>query len=156
VENQAEFVQFLIEAKQHTYAAGGELAAPSRPGSNDLCYQRGAYSYQDTYLGDLDFAGEEAVWRKGKPIWSMNYYGVMLTERIPVEFSHCLKAALMKASAEAPMRGPARYDHGDLHYTCEWRGELERYEGTEKIFEGEAEIYELVFHGGRIRMFGEG
>ncbi len=49
------------------------------------------------------------------------------------------------------MRGPAHFDYGDLHYTCEWRGELEGFEGTEKIFQGGLEIYKLVFHGGRIR-----
>ncbi len=117
MENQAEFVHFLIEAKQHTYAASGKLAAPSRPGSKDLSYQRGDYFYLDTYLGDLDFAGEEAVWLKGKATWAMNYYGVMLAEHIPDDFSHCLKGALMKAIARGPhawagafrLRGPALY-----------------------------------------------
>ena len=51
MENQPQFVQFLIEAKKNTYAAGGKLSTPSRPASKDLFFQRGDYTYLDTYLG---------------------------------------------------------------------------------------------------------
>ncbi len=64
MENQSEFVQFLIQAKKNTYAGDGALSVPSRPGSKDLVFQQGDYSYLDTYLGSIDFIGEEAVWHR--------------------------------------------------------------------------------------------
>ncbi len=151
MENQSQFVRFLIEAKKNTYAAGGKLSAPSRPGSKDLFFQQGDYSYLDTYLGDLDFIGEEAVWREGKPLWGMNYYGIMLTDEIPEEFSHCLKGALSRVPEEAPFRGPASFQYGELGYICHWNGNVDRFEGSEEILDNGKGIYRLVFHGGSLR-----
>lgn len=151
MENQSHFVQFLIEAKKSTYAADGKLSASSRPGSKDLSFQQGDYTYLDTYLGDLDFIGEEVVWRQGKPLWGMNYYGIMLVAEVPQEFSHCLKGALSSVSPEAPFRGPASFQYGSLHYICKWKGDIDRFEGNEQILENGKEIYRLVFHGGSLR-----
>jgi hypothetical protein len=151
MENQSQFVQFLIEAKKNTYAGDGKLSAPSRPVSKDLAFEQGDYLYIDTYLGSLDFIGEEAVWQQQKPIWAMNYYGVMLTDQIPEGFSKCLKGALLNAPLEAPFRGPDHYYDGSLKYTCTWKGDIERFEGIEQIRYSGKEIYRLVFHGGSIR-----
>jgi hypothetical protein len=151
MENQSEFVEFLIEAKKATYAGGGAFSAPSRPCSRDLAYQRGRYAYMDTYLGDIDFIGEEAVWRDGAPVWSMNYAGQMLSDEVPEEFGHFLKEALLRVPAEAPYRGPALYREGALEFTCSWKGDLEWFEGAEQISADGRPIYRLMFHGGRIR-----
>ena len=151
MENQFEFVQFLILAKKNTYAGDGNLSAPSRPASKDLSFNQGDYLYLDTYLGSVDFIGEEAVWHLQKPLWAMNYYGVMLTDEIPEGFSHCLKGALQNAPVEAPFRGPRRFEDGPFEYTCQWKGDLDRFEGTEQIrFNGKV-IYELTFHGGSLK-----
>jgi hypothetical protein len=151
MENQTQFVQFLIDAKRNTYAGGGKLATPSRPGSKDLSYAKDGYSYHDTYLGDIDFIGEEAVWLAGKAIWGMNYYGVMLTDEVPAEFIQCLKGALLRVPPEAPYRGPARFRFANLEYACSWRGEIDRFEGSEHITLDGKEIYRLLFHGGSLR-----
>ncbi len=151
MENQDQFVRFLVEAKKNTYAGGGELSAPSRPASKDLSFRQGDYTYIDTYLGDLDFIGEEAVWHKGKPLWGMNYYGAMLVKAVPEEFSRCLKAALSSVPLEAPFRGPASFQYGSLQYNCEWSGDVDQFEGHEHILENGKEIYRLVFHGGSLR-----
>jgi hypothetical protein len=84
MEFNQQFVQFLIRAKQNTYAGHGSDVAPSRTASHDLRYEEGDFAYYDTYLGGLKFVGEEAVWVKGKPVWGMNYYGWMLVEEIPM------------------------------------------------------------------------
>jgi hypothetical protein len=151
MENQTQFVQFLIDAKRHTYAGDGKLAAPSRPGSKDLSYAKDGYSYLDTYLGDIDFIGEEAVWLAGKAVWGMNYCGVMLTDEVPAEFSHCLKGALLNVPREAPFRGPSSFRHGNLEYTCSWQGDVDRFAGIEHITLDGKEIYRLLFHGGSLR-----
>ncbi|HEY3343439.1 MAG TPA: DUF5680 domain-containing protein [Anaerolineaceae bacterium] len=151
MENQKQFVQFLIEAKKNTYAGGGDLSASSRPCSKDLTYQNGDYLYLDTYLGDLDFIGEEAVWQDGKPIWGMNYFGFMLTDGVPEEFGHFLKEALLRAPEKAPFRGPARFREGRFDYACHSEGNLDRFSGTEQISVDGRVIYRLTFHGGSIR-----
>jgi hypothetical protein len=150
INNTEEFVTFLIEAKQHTYAGGGGPAPSSRPESHDLQYQSGDYQYMDTYLGGFRFIGEEAVWIKGKPEWGMNYYGWMLIDNIPDGFSECLKGALRQAPKNAPYRGPEIYTDGDFEYFCTWRGSLEQYTGQEYITYQGKRIYELVFHGGMV------
>ena len=151
MENQAQFVQFLIEAKKNTYAGDGKLSSSSRPASKDLSFQQGDYLYLDTYLGSMDFIGEEAVWHRQQPIWAMNYYGKMLTDDVPDGFSHCLKGALLKAPVEAPFRGPARFQDGRFDYICQWEGNLDEFEGSEQILVDGKEIYRLVFHGGSLR-----
>jgi hypothetical protein len=151
MENQSEFVQFLIQAKKNTYAGDGTPSTPSRPASKDLLFQQGDYLYLDTYLGSIDFIGEEAVWYRQQPIWAMNYYGTMLTDQIPEGFIRCLKGALQNVPVQAPYRGPARFQDGLFEYTCQWKGDLVQFEGTEQIcFKGKA-IYHLAFHGGSVK-----
>ena len=151
MENQTQFIQFLIEAKKNTYASDGKLSTPSRPDSKDLLFQQGAYLYIDTYLGSLDFIGEEAVWHQQRPIWAMNYYGTTLTDEVPEGFSHCLKGALQNVPVEAPYRGPAYFRDGPFEYTCILKGSVDQFDGTEKILLGGKEIYRLIFHGGSLR-----
>lgn len=151
MENRSEFIQFVIQAKKNTYAGDGALSTPSRPASKDLAFQRGDYFYLDTYLGSVDFIGEEAVWCCQKPVWAMNYYGVMLVDEIPDGFSHCLKGALHNVPFEAPYRGPARFQDGPFEYTCRWKGDLDKFEGTEQICINDTVIYQLTFHGGSLK-----
>ena len=141
-------VDFLIRAKRNTYAAHGAEIRPSRPMSHDLAYSEGDYSYIDSYLGGDSFCGEEAVWIKGSPVWSMNYCGRVTDQAFSGDF---LKEALMNVPKEAPYRGPALYRRGDFTYHCVWQGELEWFHGFEEIFCEGRKIYECHFHGGKIR-----
>ena len=36
------------------------------------------WAYHDSYLGESDFIGEEAVYFRGKVVWGMNYFGRIL------------------------------------------------------------------------------
>ena len=145
-----EIVPFLQRAKRSTYAAGIESTQSSRPGSHDLPYQEGEYLYIDTYLGGHRFIGEEAVWREGKPLWGMNYYGWMLVDIIPEGFSPFLKDALFQVPQDAPYRGPADFASGRFSYSCRWEGNLDSFTGNEWIEFDRVKIYALNFHGGAI------
>ena len=68
-----QIIEFLIKAKQATYAGKGTETTSSRVKSHDLVYRDGAYMYYDTYLGGEKFAGEGALWISDVPYWSMNY-----------------------------------------------------------------------------------
>lgn len=141
-------VGFLIRAKKATYAGKGAESASSRPGSHDLEYSEGELTYIDTYLGGERFAGEEALWKDGKPFWSMNYIGRVTGENFSGDF---LKAALLRVPFDKPFRGPEEYSDGGYTYKCEVNGEASWFYGKETIWLNGSEIYECLFHGGTIK-----
>lgn len=144
----AERIAFLLRAKRATYAGKGPEAPSSRPQSHDLHYQEGSRLYIDSYLGGSHFAGEEALWEDGQPVWSMNYIGRVTGAPFSGDF---LKAALRRVPEDAPYRGPAFYQEGDYAYTCRTEGDFTWFTGHETIsYQGQC-IYEARFHGGLIR-----
>lgn len=140
-------IDFLLEAKRHTYAAKHHQVQSSREGSVDYQYEKEGYLYYDTYLESEKFAGEEAAWQNGEPIWSMNYVGRVLGEQFSGDF---LKEALKRGTKEMPYRGPAIYQNGDYTYHCKVEGEFVWFQGYEEIFYQKEKIYECYFHGGRM------
>ena len=143
-----QIVDFLIKAKQATYAGKGAETISSRIGSHDLAFRKGDYLYYDTYLGGDRFAGEEALWIAGVPFWSMNYVGRVTGEPFSGDF---LKEALLHVPEEKPYRGPQQYENGDYTYRCESDGSFDWFQGTETIAYRGKTIYECRFHGGIIR-----
>lgn len=143
-----ELVDFLIKAKQATYAGKGAEAASSRVRSHDLIYREGDYMYYDTYLGGDRFAGEEALWISEVPFWSMNYVGRVTGENFSGDF---LKEALLRVPEDKPFRGPDEYTDGDYTYKCDIEGDFEWFQGYETISHKGTLIYECYFHGGLIK-----
>lgn len=138
---------FLIRAKTNTYAAGQNEILPSKPASHDFQYAEGDYLYMDSYLGNQNFAGEECIWLKNKPMWAMNYYGKSLNENFNIAF---LKEALSHVSFSMPFRGPELYQKGDYLYQCQIQGNFECFSGDEKIYCKQDKVYTCTFHGGAI------
>lgn len=143
-----KLIEFLIRAKQKTYAGNGMFVESSRIESHDLCYEEDEFIYYDTYLGGEKFTGEEAVWVNKTPVWAMNYSGRIIGEHFSGDF---LKEALFNVPKEMPYRGAAIYTKGDYHYHCKVEGEFIWFQGYEEIFYLDEKIYECVFHGGEIR-----
>ena len=141
-------VEFLIRAKQATYAGKGAETAPSRVKSHDLVYRDEDLMYYDTYLGGEKFAGEEALWISEVPCWSMNYVGRVTGENFSGDF---LKEALLRVSEDQPYRGPAYYTSGDYTYHCDTEGTFDWFRGKETIEYRGNMIYECFFHGGLIK-----
>lgn len=140
-------LDFLLRAKKNTYAAHGTEAESSRPNSHDLRYAEGDLLYIDTYLGGVQFAGEEAVWKDGVPVWSMNYCGRVIGQGFEGDF---LKNALMRVPREQPYRGPKEYREGAMLYSNHVEGKPSWYQGFEEISLGGTRIYECYYHGGSI------
>jgi transcriptional regulator with XRE-family HTH domain len=143
-----EIANFLCYAKRKTYAGKGAETTSSRQASHDLRWSDGNYTYYDTYLGGEQFSGEEAVWNKDVPIWSMNYCGRVLGEGFSGDF---LKEALFLVSEEYPFRGPRIYLNGDYSYHCIHNGDFDWFQGYEEIFHKGNKVYECYFHGGSIK-----
>ena len=143
-----EIIQFLIRAKCATYAGKGAETASSRPSSHDLEYREGDLMYLDTFLGGERFAGEEALWTRDVPYWSMNYVGRVTGASFSGDF---LKEALLRVPFEKPFRGPQEYSDGDYTYKCEVSGDFEWFQGYETIEYRGAVIYDCYFHGSTIK-----
>ena len=143
-----QLVDFLIRAKQATYAGKGAETASSRVKSHDLVFKEGEYMYYDTYLGGDKFAGEEALWISEVPYWSMNYVGRVTGDDFSGDF---LKEALLRVPEDKPFRGPEEYSEGDYTYKCSIEGDYEWFQGKEIITLKGEQIYECYFHGGLIK-----
>lgn len=151
--------QFLVSAKLNTYANGKSARVEaSRQGSKDYHFEEQygdkKYVYHDTYFGGKKFIGEEVVYIDSKPVFAMNYYGVVLDdEKSEMVFNDVLRPSLMKVGEDKrvlPLRGPSEFEVGNFVYKFETIGTLENFTGEEKIFEGDKIVYKLYCHGGLI------
>lgn len=149
-QDDKEFAQFLVTAKQRTYAGGTAAQKGIRPNAHVIEYAEGEFIYVDTYFGAFHFIGEEMVSQDERPVWGMNYYGKMLIDEMPDGFNQCLRQALLRVSREAPFRGPDLYRCGSFNYQCSWSGNLKGFEGYEIITQNGTDIFKLLFHGGEV------
>lgn len=147
----SELIQFLIMAKRNTYASGGNRVESSRRLSKDLVYKEGDYEYFDSYFGNSAFSGQEVVYFKGIPIWSMNYFGEILNENQSKDVIKILKESLLLVNKEMPYRGPKYHDKEEMKYYCKVNGDFCSFNGEEKIVYKNNTVYELCFHGGYIK-----
>jgi len=145
-----ELNDFLIKAKINTYASRGELAESIlEDESKELVYKEGEWKYRDRYFGSNKFTGEEIIWQNGRVIWGMNYYGKCLTNIVSSkEVYQFLKKALRQVQKDRPFRGPIELIEDDWKYFDKSIGDIDDFDGYEKIFFQEKLVYELKYHGG--------
>jgi hypothetical protein len=144
---------FLVKAKAEGYASGDESRVRTLDdGGREVGLAEGEYAYRDRWYGESRFSGEEIVWRQGKALWSMNFFGAMAADQpIPDDFTKFHKSALRRVAPDAPFRGPARHQEGDLVYVNDWSGSIREFSGVERILWRDQEIYRLVYHGGLLQ-----
>ena len=145
--------QFIVSAKQRTYAGDGNKLLPYRLGSNDLQYAEGDWAYHDSYLGESNFIGQEIVYYQRRPVWGMNYYGVLLRpERLTAaQAGAMIKQSLLRLYQEGRFLGGFTYQAGALRYTDQSEGDARSFRGSEQITADDEVAYELVYHGGLLR-----
>lgn len=143
-----ELILFRLEANVNTYAAFMNEVDSTRLDSHDFRYEKGDYVYHDTYVGGEQFAGQEAVWKKGKAVYAMNYVGRVLSDKFSGNF---LKEALRKADINMPYRGPEYYEAGEYVYKAKVSGDINWFQGYEEIYWKNEKVYESYFHGGLLR-----
>jgi hypothetical protein len=140
--------RFLARAKAQSYAADDPSRLRSlEDGGLELRHEEPELSYRDRWYGGARFAGQELVWRAGRLVWAMNFYGVTQAAA-PERFFHFHKRALRQLPQSFPVRGPALFREGDLTYVNDWSGSLEAFWGAERVFEGERQLFRLGYHGG--------
>ncbi len=143
-----QLILFRLEANVNTYAAFMNEVDSTRLDSHDFRYAKGDYVYHDTYVGGEQFAGQEAVWKKGKAVYAMNYVGRVLSDKFSGNF---LKEALRKADINMPYRGPEYYQAGEYVYKAKVSGDINWFQGYEEIYWQNEKVYECYFHGGVLR-----
>ena len=96
--------QFLIQAKQNTYASGGESQAKVlSDGRKEYVFKQGGFEYIDRYKGHEKFAGKEEVFKNNKLIWQMEYQGRILMDKILADDIYSfLRKALKQISEDKP------------------------------------------------------
>ena len=145
------FVNFLVKAKKATYANKSSKEKKLKEGSKQLTFEEGNFKYVDTYYGSCSFVGKEIIFEKQKITWVMNYYGKVLSKKVsPKKTYNFLKKALSKVSKKNPFRGPKYFRDSNFKYINEFKGNINCFNGTEKIFYKNKEIYILKYHGGFI------
>lgn len=147
-ENTTDLCDFLLRAKRSTYAAHAPETGSSRTASHDFLYEEGPWRYLDSYFGSSHFSGQETVWHREQPVWSMNYAGRVIAEPFSGDF---LKEALLHGTPAEPYRGPRLYRHGDWTYTCRSQGQTDWFRGSECVYYQNNLIYELTFHGTAVK-----
>ncbi len=149
----AELNAFILAAKRATYVGSGQKLLPYRLGSHDLQYFEGDWAYHDSYLGESDFIGEEAVYYCGQVVWAMNYFGrILLPERITsAQAGQMIKVSLTKMYAEGRFLGGFEHTDGALTYVDTSEGDEAYFTGREWILREGVKVYELVYHGGLVK-----
>ncbi len=144
---------FIVRAKAATYVGSGEHTTPCRPGSHDLRFVNGKWTYLDSYFGGTDFIGEEVVYFDEKPVWAMNYYGRILRDDLltGAQAGQMIKASLSLMYREGRFLGGFEHTENDLTYVDASEGKANSFHGREFIQRGQEVAYELTYHGGLIR-----
>jgi len=145
--------EFLIESKRETYASSGESGEKIvSDGSKEFVHERVPFKYRDRYFGSNPFAGEEVVWQNGNIVWIMNYYGKVISKTVSVQQVYeFLKKCLMKVEPDKPFRGPERFEEKGFSYVNEVNGDMNSFNGTEKISYDGKVVYVLFYHGGLVK-----
>ncbi|MGE5386879.1 MAG: DUF5680 domain-containing protein [Betaproteobacteria bacterium] len=148
-----ELLDFLVAAKRATYAAAGDNASNTAllAGTKQLEYGAGGFFYRDIYAGLLMFAGQEIVYFRDTPLWSMTYCGGTLPTADMAEARDIyafLRQALCRVTRAHPFRGPRRFGEAEFLYTNAIQGNIERFHGIEHITTRNTLCYELHYSGG--------
>jgi len=150
--DKKKLISFLIDARSNTYAGGGGKVKPAFSGSTQLEYKDGKWLYRDLYnLGNKIFMGLETVYFKGKPVWSMCYYGDFkkMSEN---EIDEVLRAALIKHKDKVRLWHKVEWKKGNFKYVCtpDYERGIENVAGLEETYKGKEKVYYLYYAGGLI------
>lgn len=148
--------KFHRNATESTYAGNGEYVEPQRPGFNELVFAEGDLKYRDSYCGFFQSWGEEVIWQSDDVIWTCLYGGGMETKfhddkEFAIQTFEFLKKAMKAKSEGFCPRGPREFKEGDYEYSVDWKGDISKFIGSEKIlYKGEI-VFTHTFLGGLVK-----
>jgi hypothetical protein len=145
--------EFVVKAKAATYVGGGARSPSCRPGSHDLQFRHGPFSYLDSYFGNANFAGQEVVYYEGTVVWAMNYYGRILEPTMleAAEAGQIIQESLSQMYREGRFLGGFEHTTQGSTYVDTTEGDVASFAGREWIEREGTKVYELVYHGGLVK-----
>ena len=145
-----ELSNFLVKAKRNKYGKKKESNSEIlNDGSQYYEFKENDYIFQEKKYGNDPFSGQEVVYKKGNPIWSMNYYGGIIYNSIHFkEFQDFLSRALHLVMKDLPFRGPSKFSSRDWTYSIKVDGSIQKFRGEEKVQYKKIKVFYLFFHGG--------
>lgn len=146
-----ELKQFLLESNRAGYAGGEERGwVKEVDGSTTIVFESGDWRSDDNFFGGEPYGGRTVVFKEGKPYWMMVYYGWVIEGETSDQVYSFLRNALRQMPGDFPYRGPKKHKEGDYSYLNYWDGEVDRFSGEEKIFQGDRLIYKANYLGGLV------
>lgn len=148
----AELRNFLVMAKKNTYAKNGEGKETAlQDGSKEFIFKKGLWKYRDRYFGFNPFIGQEVVWYKDRPFWTMNYFGEVVSKKAnPKTVYNFLKICLTQVNKSMPYRGPHNSARENFIYQNKVIGSLKKFSGKEIIKLKRSKVYNLKYQGGTL------
>lgn len=146
---------FLFTANKNGYAANETRILPQRPGFKELEYREGEWYFRDSYAGWYMAPGQEVVYFKDEPVWTMAYTGGMKKEWHKDEYFTSetlkfLKEALLAMDKSTPFRGPSSFKRDEWCYLTKVKGDTTDFTGNEKIYNNSNLVFEQNYIGGLI------
>lgn len=143
--------QFLYELNLSGYASGEERQwVKNKDNSTTIPFIKGKFRSDDNFFGGEPYGGRIIVFYEEKPVWIMVYYGAIINGEVPDIIYKFLRQALKLMPKDAPYRGPKEFVIGNLKYTNSWNGNIKSYDGCEKIYRGDKQVYSAKYIGGLV------
>lgn len=151
-----ELHSFITESSEHCYLGEFKKATIiERPGFFEMDYEKGDFTYRDSFVGYYRSAGQELVRHKLIPVWATQYSGGVIDKFIGnndffTQVELFLRTALSKSDDKNVFspRGPVFYTNEEWEYECSWDGDITAFNGVEHIhFKGEQVFYHNFFGG---------
>ena len=147
--NKDTLKEFILKASHATYASGNEsIKQKQSDESTTIVFEDGEYKYHDNYFGGEPYGGREVIFFRNKPIWMMVYYGLVYDNVEAKEVYPFLVKSLSNTTLDMPYRGPAIFEKENWKYINDFKGDVENFSGTEKIFKDNICVYEASYMGG--------
>lgn len=105
----------------------------------------------DNYVGGEPYSGMTKIFFKNSVVWSMVYYGAVdkKVNGIKKVYEFLMKS-LLRMPMNYPYRGPKEFIEGNWRYSNEWEGEIDEFNGEEKIYLKSEMVFWTKYIGGLV------
>ncbi len=149
--NKQDLTNFLFNARGKTNAKAGGQIVPAVEGTEQAEYSEGDWTYKDIYFnGKNSFAGTDAVYYQGKPVWASSYYA-RYTNISEEELDEILRKSIKEHPEVNAWKKIEKTVIDGYEYENIPNSEnqsIERVSGIERISNNGNEIYLLYYAGG--------
>ncbi len=137
--NIIEIKNFLeMVKKEHKYSVEGITK-----------YIQGDLEYINTIEMNKDCIGQEVIKKGDKLLWGLNYYGVSLSENLPDDFKEFLEKVIKNRCCDLGLIKDISQEAYESKLNV--KGDVDYFQGEEKIYHNSKLIYKLNFQGGSLK-----